>query len=384
MSHMKAICSVTLTCLALSLGGCQSLSWFNKSTDAIATAENSAEEYYRIASEAIKKGNYNHASENLNNLRTFYPAGRLAEQALLDLIYASYQQGEYEQATDYANQFITLYPTHPRVDYAQYVKGVATMQGESGLLNVFNLDKSQRDTAYYRAAFYDFLILVSRYPNSIYAPDAAQRMTYIYNELAAHEMYVADWYVKREAYLAAANRAKWVFQYYPQSSSVPHAIATMAYAYEQLGMTDTAKDYKTLLQINYPNLLGHQGQVLLPSATKQSWLNKISFGKLGKANAPQQSQTTGSHTQATKEQIISQASQLQLPSSANMTTTQSTKTNDFTNSATNHGIRFGLADERRINDDVIPANTDQDNAITTPMPSLADVAIEPIVMPTTN
>lgn len=327
MSHIKAICSVALASLALNLGGCQSLSWFDKSKNAIPTAENSAEGYYRIATEALAKGNYNQATENLNNLRTFYPAGQLAEQALLDLIYASYQQGEYEQATDYAKQFITLYPTHPKADYAQYVKGVATMEGESGFLNVFNLDKSQRDTAYYRAAFYDFLTLVSRYPNSVYAPDAAQRMTYIYNELAAHEMHVADWYIEREAYLAAANRAKWVFQYYPQSSSMPHAIATMAYAYDQLGMTDTAKDYKTLLQINYPNLLNHKGQVLLPSAAKRSWLNKISFGKLGKANDQQEPLATGSYKGATKEQLIQQASQLQLPNtnSADMTTnTQAT------------------------------------------------------------
>lgn len=379
MSHMKAICSVALTSLALSLSGCQSLSWFNKSkNDVVATADNSAEGYYRIASNALAKGNYNHAAENLNNLRTFYPADKLAQQALLDLIYTAYQQDEYEQATDYAKQFITLYPTHPKVDYAQYVKGVATMQGESGFLNLFNLDKSQRDTAYYRAAFYDFLALVSNYPNSMYAPDAAQRMTYIYNQLAAHEMHAADWYVKQEAYLAAANRAKWVFQYYPQSRSIPHAIATMAYAYEQLGMHKTAKDYKTLLQINYPYLLTSHGQVRLPNENQRSWLNKISFGKLGKASDSQEPQMTGNYTGATKEQFIQQASQLQLPTNVDMTEMSNHGNSGFTNSDSNT-IHFGLADERRINHDAIPATTDLDNAMTAPIPAPADVNIEPIL-----
>ncbi|WP_227431006.1 outer membrane protein assembly factor BamD, partial [Psychrobacter sp. I-STPA6b] len=145
--------------------------------------------------------------------RTFYPTGRYAEQALLDMMYAQFEINEYEAAANSSNQFISLYPSNPQVSYAYYVRGVANMQGSSEGIKLFPVNQAERDTAYYRLAFANFQELIGKYPNSPYAPDAAQRMIFIYNQFAESELNAANWYIEREAYVAAANRAKWVFQY---------------------------------------------------------------------------------------------------------------------------------------------------------------------------
>ena len=240
--------SITLLALSVNLVGCQTFKNLTggKDVDAVATAEKSEQGYYNDAIAQIDKGRYTQAIEDLNNLRTFYPTGQYAEQALLDVMYAQYESGKFEAAAASAEQFISLYPSNPQVSYAYYVRGVANMQGSSEGLKLFKLNQAERDTAYLRIAFANFQELINKYPNSPYAPDAAQRMTFIYNQFAESEMSAANWYVEREAYVAAVNRAKWVFQYYPLSESVPDALAVLAYSHEKLGLNDLANEYKTL------------------------------------------------------------------------------------------------------------------------------------------
>ncbi len=316
---LKLIGVATLTALTLTATGCSTLKNIgNKKEDVVVRAEKSDRDYYAEASDAIAKERYNQAITALNNIRTFYPTGRYAQQALLDLIYAHYNAGDYEATTAATAQFIQAYPTHPSVDYALYVQGVTHMEGSPKASRLIRLDQSQRDTAWLRAAFADFQSLVARYPNSLYAPDAAKRMTAIYNQFAEHELVAARWYIKRDAYVAAANRAKWAFQYYPQSAAVPEAIAILAYSNDKLGLTATANEYKTLLQINYPEYLTSTGQVILPSQAKTSWLKKgvsaLSFGKIGKSSATPTSRTP--YTGETYTQII-RASTLRLPEATN-------------------------------------------------------------------
>ncbi len=313
--------AVTLLAMSMSLTGCQTIKKLtNGDKETVATAKYSDANYYQEAMENISKGHYIKARNNLKELRIFYPTGRYAQQALLDLMYVEYQQGDYEDAITSAKQFINLYPSNPQVDYAYYVLGVANMSGTSETIDLFKVDQSSRDTAYYRLAFASFAQLLSKYPNSPYTADSAQRMTYIYNQLAKNELHVARWYVKRKAYVAAANRAKWIFKYYPLSSSVPESIATLAYSYQQLGMTDLAQDYKTLLQINYPNWLTATGEVKLEKMSARSLLNnklvnKLTFGKLGKAGdkSAEQPLVYNQYKGQTKTQLIRQARQLQLP-----------------------------------------------------------------------
>ena len=306
--------SITLLALSVNLVGCQTFKNLTggKDVDAVETAEKSEQNYYNDAITQIDKGRYTQAIEDLTNLRTFYPTGQYAEQALLDMMYAQYASGKYEMAAASAEQFISLYPSNPQVSYAYYVRGVANMQGSSEGLKLFKLNQAERDTAYLRIAFANFQELINKYPTSPYAPDAAQRMTFIYNQFAESEMSAANWYIEREAYVAAVNRAKWVFQYYPLSESIPDAIAVLAYSYDKLGMADLANEYKTLLQINYPNMLSTDGRVKLDTKRERSFINKLTFGQLSRFNKDS-SVSTGNYNGATKTQIIRNANQLRLP-----------------------------------------------------------------------
>ena len=337
--------SITLLALSVNLVGCQTFKNLTggKDVDAVETAEKSEQAYYNDAITQIDKGRYTQAIEDLTNLRTFYPTGQYAEQALLDMMYAQYESGKYEMAAASAEQFIRLYPSNPQVSYAYYVRGVANMQGSSEGLKLFKLNQAERDTAYFRLAFANFQELINKYPNSPYTPDAAQRMTFIYNQFAESEMSAARWYIEREAYVAAANRAKWVFQYYPLSESIPEAIAVLAYSYDKLGMTDLANEYKTLLQINYPTWLTRDGRVKLSTKRDRSWFNKLTFGQLGRSGMKDTSVATGEYNGATKTQIVRNAQQLRLPAN-NTTNTNTAPSSASTSSAPtrNRGINIGL------------------------------------------
>ncbi|WP_201612338.1 outer membrane protein assembly factor BamD [Psychrobacter immobilis] len=334
--------SITLLALSVNLVGCQTFKDLTggKDVDAVETAEKSEQGYYNSAIAQIDKGRYTQAIEDLTNLRTFYPTGQYAEQALLDMMYAQYESGKFETAAASAEQFINLYPSNPQVSYAYYVRGVANMQGSSEGLKLFKLNQAERDTAYLRIAFANFQELINKYPNSPYAPDAAQRMTFIYNQFAESEMSAANWYIEREAYVAAVNRAKWVFQYYPLSESVPNALAVLAYSHEKLGLDDLAKEYKTLLQINYPNMLSADGRVKLNTKRERTLFTKLTFGQLNRFNKDT-SVATGDYNGATKTQVIRNASQLRLPSD-NAAAANANAPLNMSPKRANSGINVGL------------------------------------------
>lgn len=317
MKNTTTLTLSLLTALAMTMTGCNAVKGLTKKDkEVIATAEKSEDAYYQQAQDAFAKTRYREAIIALNNLRTFYPAGVTAEQALLDLIYAQYQANDFEAVLDSTKEFIRQYPNSPNLDYALYVQGITHMGGSPKASRMFYLDQSQRDVSYLRLAFGDFQTLMTNFPNSVYAPDVAQRMIAIYNDFAEHELVAARWYVKRDAHVAAINRAKWVFQYHPQSQSVPEAIAILAYSHEQLGLTETADQYKTLLQINYPQYLNQDGSIKLnlgaTSITKQA-LSSLSLGKLGRAKEKENNTYQQLYHGQTTPQIIRQAASLSLP-----------------------------------------------------------------------
>ena len=338
--------SITLLAVSVNLVGCQTFKNLTggKDADTVVTAEKSELAYYNDAIAQIDKGRYTQAVEDLTSLRTFYPTGQYAEQALLDMMYAQYAGGKYENAAASAEQFIRLYPSNPQVSYAYYVRGVANMQGSSEGIKLLKLNQAERDTAYYRIAVANFQELLNKYPNSPYSTYSAQRMTCIYNQFAESEMSAANWYIEREAYVAAVNRAKWVFQYYPLSESVPDAIAVLAYSHEKLGLNDLAKEYKTLLQINYPNMLTADGRVKLNTKRERTLFNKLTFGQLSRFNKDT-SVATGDYNGATKTQVINNANQLRLPSdNAAANTAAPSNTSPLRLTDENRRVRLGAVE----------------------------------------
>ncbi len=212
---------------------------------------------YQEAKDALDVGDYETAIKYYEILEARYPFGKYAQQAQLDIIYGYYKYEEPESALVAADRFIKLYPRHSNVDYVYYLKGLINFELDQGMLDRFlPLDHSQRDPTASKRAFQEFSELLRRFPNSRYSQDARQRMIHLRNRLAKHELHVAKFYMKRSAYLAAANRAKTVVQAYPRTPAVPEALVIMAKAYKIMALNDLSDNALKVLTLNYPN---HKG-----------------------------------------------------------------------------------------------------------------------------
>ncbi|MBW0149440.1 outer membrane protein assembly factor BamD [Marinobacter arenosus] len=209
--------------------------------------------YYDNAREAMNSGNFNEAEENLDSLETYYPFGRYAEQAQLDLIYARYQNLDLEGARAAADRFLRLNPQSDHADYALYMRGLASYNLDIGLAaRYFPIDVAARDPGEQSQAFRDFSELLNRYPDSQYVADARQRMIAIRNRMAQLEIFAARYYIKREAYVAANNRARYVVENYPTSPVVEEALIIMAETFRFLDLKKGAEDAVALLRTNFP------------------------------------------------------------------------------------------------------------------------------------
>jgi len=208
-------------------------------------------ELFNDAKTKMDEGNYEAAIKSFELLQSRYPYGRYAQQALLETAYAYYRQGEAEPAVSAADRFIKQYPNNPYVDYAYYVKGLANFNGEIGALkSLSGQDPSERDPKAAQDSFVAFKDLVTRFPNSKYAPDSRLRMQYLVNMLAKYELHVAGYYLRRGAYIAAVNRAQGVLTQYPNSPSTRDALKILAQAYDAMGMTDLRDDTRRVLAKN--------------------------------------------------------------------------------------------------------------------------------------
>jgi outer membrane protein assembly factor BamD len=205
------------------------------------------------ARKALKNNNYENAIARLEAHEARYPFSEEAKQGQLDLLYAYYKNREAESAIDQADQFIRENPTHPRVDYAYYIKGLVYFEGGASFLErMFHVDISKRPPQEARESFQAFQTLVQRYPKSPYATDARQRMVYLRNKLADYELAVARYYMKRGAFVGAANRARGVIETYDGAPATLDALALMAEAYRMLGIDDMAVAIDGILAQNTP------------------------------------------------------------------------------------------------------------------------------------
>jgi outer membrane protein assembly factor BamD len=209
---------------------------------------------YQEAKQAIVNGNFKGAAEMLSALDSRYPFGALSLQIQLDLIYAYYKSGDSEQALATIDRFIRLNPNHKDVDYAYFMRGLTNMESESNLFHdLLNIDRSDRDPSRSKEAFNDFRRLIDKFPDSKYAKDAKQRMVFIKERLAKYEIAIARFYMRREAYVAAANRGQYVLEYYPDTNQVQPALEIMVAAYDQLGLDELKQNALKILKLNYPN-----------------------------------------------------------------------------------------------------------------------------------
>jgi len=209
---------------------------------------------YKQAQTKLHNGDYDKAVDILEALDSRYPFGPYASQVQLQLIYAYYKKEDTAQAIANIDRFLRLNPTHRDVDYVYYMRGLANMQEDYNFFHAkFGVDRSDRDPSYARQAFDDFKIVLKNYPNSLYASDARARAVYLKNRLAKFDLAIAEFYMRREAWLSAANHAKFLIENYPDTEMTKPALEIMVQSYDKMELKDLALHARQMLAANYPD-----------------------------------------------------------------------------------------------------------------------------------
>ncbi len=248
VSGFKAMFAYMILGTVLVLGGCAG-DGDEREEDRVSAAE-----LYGKAKQALDNKAWDRAITNYRFLQSRYPFGTFTEQAQLELAYAYFKNFEPELAMATLNRFIKTYPTHPHIDYAHYLKGLVNFSRQRGFLTrAFPSTARGRDQQFLKLAFQDFNELINKYPESRYAPDARERMVFLRQSMAEYELDVARYYLRRGAYIAAANRAKEVVENYQETTEVADALAILAQAYDNLELEELKEDTTRVLTANYPD-----------------------------------------------------------------------------------------------------------------------------------
>ncbi|NOR51391.1 MAG: outer membrane protein assembly factor BamD [Gammaproteobacteria bacterium] len=245
--HIKHLYAILLSLVIASTIGCATI------VEEDETASWSARQFYQEAQKAIKEGDFQSAIDLFSKLEARYPYGHYAQQSQLETAFIHYKNDEPGAAIAAADRFIKLHPQHKSVDYAYYLRGLASYSLDPDTLERWTgQDLSERDPQRTRESFNYFRILITRFPETKYRKDAVKRMRELRNSLAQHEVNVANYYLRSGTYLAAANRAKYVIENYPKTPAVTDALKIMAEAYRQLKLDNLADDAESVLKLNRP------------------------------------------------------------------------------------------------------------------------------------
>ena len=242
--------------ISLFLHGCEAIKNFSlsNSDNTNEYVDWDAEKFHQQAKKAMEAENYTKAIGLYQASESRYPFGEYTAQTQLDLAFAYYKNEDNDAAIAAVERFIKLNPSNLHIDYAYYLKGLVNFNRGIGFLYRFlPTDSSQRDPGNTKLAYENFAELLRRFPTSQYVSDAKKRMTKLRNNLAMHEIHVARFYMKRRAYLAAANRAGHIVKQYDGTPAVPYALEIMESAYTKLGLQGLATDASRVYAQNYPN-----------------------------------------------------------------------------------------------------------------------------------
>lgn len=240
-----------ILCLSLFIQAC---SMFNKETKEDEYVGWTVEQFITASKQELEDEKYKKAIVLLEQLDSRYPFGEHSAQTQLDLTFAYYKNGDAEAALASADRFIKTHPRHPDIDYAYYLKALVNFNRELGFFERFvPSDTTQRDTLFTQTSYLNFEELLRRFPNSQYVPDVKQRMIYLKNALARHELHIARFYMDREAYVAAANRANYILEHYQGTPAVPYALEIQIKAYKILALQGLVDDSTEVYNYNYPD-----------------------------------------------------------------------------------------------------------------------------------
>jgi len=247
---MKKTLLSSLLVASLSLQGCSTLSSLIEKED----SEKTVEEFYESATSAFEDELWETAIQEYEKLKSFFPYGDYTEQSYTELAYAYYRYNEPESAIRELNEFIRLFPKHPDVPYAFYLRALSADSVNKSWLDKFITDPATRDTQSTLRAFQYYNELINQFPKSRYAPTASKRLIVLRNQMARHELHVAKFYFNKQAYLAAANRAKYILESYPQAAATHESLQLLEQAYLKLEMPEVMADIQQVYNLNQPSI----------------------------------------------------------------------------------------------------------------------------------
>ena len=276
--------------LIMSLSGCTSLgSIFEEKAPTVGL---SASQLYAQGKEFLDAADFNNAIKLFEILEARYPFGKYSTQAMLDISYAYYASNQKDEAIVEINRFIRLYPNHPNVSYAYYLRALSNFDKDANVISrFFGHDPSRYDVTDLKNSFNDFSTIVNRFPESKYADDSVNRLRYIKNQIARNELYIAKYYDKRSANVAAIERIKFMLENYGGTPSSEEGLIILVKNYNELKLYDLAYDSARVLKKNFPDyrIIKKDGQVSVIKdknikvedevsediENDSSWLNKL-------------------------------------------------------------------------------------------------------------
>ena len=276
--------------LIMTLSGCSSLGSIFEEKDP--TVGLTASQLYAQGKEFLDAADFNNAIKLFEILEARYPFGKYSTQAMLDISYAYYASNQKDEAIIEINRFIRLYPNHPNVSYAYYLRALSNFDKDANIISrFFGHDPSRYDVTDLKNSFNDFTTVVNKFPDSKYADDSINRLRYIKNQIARNELYIAKYYDKRSANIATIERVKFMLENYGGTPSSEEGLVILVKNYNDLKLYDLAYDSARVLKKNFPDyrIIKKDGQVSVIKDKKinvedevseniendSSWLNKL-------------------------------------------------------------------------------------------------------------
>lgn len=214
----------------------------------------SNKQIFQNSEQNMQKHHYEAAVKDLEALDTLYPFGAYSQQAQLNIITAYYKNDDTESALAATDRYIRLYPRADNVDEAYYLKGLINEGAkENWFSKAVHAEPTQRDISTQKQAFQDFDILVTRFPNSKYAPQARRHMAELHSLIAQHKLSIAQYYLDHKAYVAAVNRATEIVKSYSDTPQVAPALGILVQGYRAINEPDLANNALRTLVNKYPN-----------------------------------------------------------------------------------------------------------------------------------
>jgi len=217
----------------------------------------SPKEIFFEARQFVSEGSIDEAIVAFDRLQAAYPASKYSIQAKLEIVYALYKNEKYDEALNRLNEYIKLLPSHFTTPYAYYMRGLISENKSKSIIDEFFTDNAQRDISSVKDSMNYYLALVDKFPNSEYSDEVKTKMISLRNILSRHELFVAIFYTKKEAHIAAINRCKYIIEKFPNTPSVPAALHLIAHNYDKINEPILAIDARRVLKNSYPNYIPH-------------------------------------------------------------------------------------------------------------------------------